>query len=74
MLPVNSRWSKGRLVKAAPTAASPSMTATRSAGNTSAQSSRISALVRGVNSLGLIITWLPAAIASTSGMIASWNG
>ena len=72
--PVNSRWSNGNAANAAPTSGPPMATATRSAGNTCESNSRSHRLVRGVCSDGLRKTWLPAAIAETSGTSARFTG
>ena len=72
--PVNSRWSNGRLENAWATSTSPLITATCSSGKVSAISFSSSAPVRGVASLILIITRLPAARAVISGTTASWIG
>ena len=50
--PVNTRWSKGSAANAPATSAPPAATATRSSGNTSANSERRNAVVRGVCSEG----------------------
>ena len=72
--PVNSRWSNGRLAKACASATSPNATCASPPGKASASSVATAAAVRGVYSLILINTRLPAASASTSGPKARYSG
>ena len=72
--PVKNRWSKGRLAKRAARSASPCTTVNSSGANACAMSSASSAEVRGVNSLGLSITRLPAASAVAAGPSESCSG
>ena len=70
VLPVNSRWSKGKAEKAAATSASPITTATCTSSKASSSITRSASAVSGVNSLILIITRLPALRALIKGPIA----
>lgn len=72
--PVNSRWSNGRLENAAATSTSPLTTATWSSAKVLPISSSSSSPVRGVDSLILIITRLPAASAASIGPMARYSG
>ena len=72
--PVKKRWSKGRPANSAASAASPLTTQNSSAVKCCATSSAVSAEVRGVRSLGLSITRLPAASAVAAGPSDSSSG
>ena len=72
--PVKNRWSKGRRTNALPSSASPVSTAHSSGAKAAPTSSASSCDSRGVISLGLIITRLPAASAATAGASASCSG
>ena len=74
VLPVKTRWSKGSAENAAPMSGPPVTTATCSSGKISPSILARSALVAGVNSDGLIMARLPAAIAVASGISDSPTG
>ena len=71
---MNSRWSNGSLLNAAPTSGPPVNTATSVSSNAERNMRAISSEVRGVNSLGLIIARLPAAKMPASGVKVRFTG
>ena len=72
--PVKNRWSNGRPANLAASAASPWITQNSSASKASCTRLAINSAVRGVSSLGLSMTRLPAASAVAAGARASCTG